>query len=70
MIPETDKGLKKRFNQLFIEFTQTKKHGPELDVLLDEMLNRGLVIPEEYSNLNSLTPKKRRTKKKKKKKTE
>ena len=57
MIPETDKGLKKRFNQLFIEFTRTKEHEPELNVLLDEMLNRGLVIPEGYNNLNNLTPK-------------
>ena len=46
-----------RFNQLFIEFTRTEEHGPELTLLLDEMLNRGLVIPEEYCNLNSLVPK-------------
>ena len=57
VIPETDEGLKKRFNQLFIEFTRTKEHKHELHVLLDEMLNRGLVIPEEYNNLNSLIPK-------------
>ena len=57
VIPETDKGLKKRFNKLLIEFTRTKEHGPELNILLDEMINRGLVIPEEYNNLNSLIPK-------------
>ena len=57
VIPETDEGLKKRFNQLFIEFTRTKEHGPELNVLWGEMLNRGLVIPEKYYNLNSLIPK-------------
>ena len=52
-----EEGLKKRFNQVFIEFTPTKQHRLELNVLLDEMLNRGLVIPEEYNNLNSLIPK-------------
>ena len=57
MIPETAEGLKERFNHLFIEFTRTKEHGPELNGLLDEMLNRGLVIPEEYNNLSSLIPK-------------
>ena len=35
VIAETDEGLKKRFNQIFIEFTRTKEHGPELNVLLD-----------------------------------
>ena len=57
VIPETDEGLKERFNHLFIEFTRAKEHGSELNVLLDEMLNRGLVTPEEYNNLNSLTHK-------------
>ena len=57
VIPETAEGLKKRFNQQFIEFTRTKEHGSELYVLLDEMLNRGLVISEEYNNLNILIPK-------------
>ena len=38
VIPETDEGLKERFNHLFIEFTRTKEHGPELNVLLGEML--------------------------------
>ena len=57
VIPETDEGLKERFNHLFNEFTRTKEHGPELNVVLGEMLNRGLVTPEEYNNLNSLTPK-------------
>ena len=57
VIPETDEGLKERFNHLFIEFKRTKEHGPELNVLLGEMLNRGLVTPDEYNNLNSLIPK-------------
>ena len=57
VIPETDEVLKERCNHLFIEFTRTKEHGPELNVLLGEMLNRGLVTPEEYNNLNSRTPK-------------
>ena len=54
MIPEADEGLRERFNQLFIEFTRTKEHGPELNILLDEMLNRGLVVPIEHSNLKSI----------------
>ena len=48
VIPETDKGLKERFNHLFIEFTRTKEHGHKLNVLLSEMLNRGLVTPMDY----------------------
>ena len=31
--------------------------APEFNVLLDEMLNRGLAIPEEFNNLNNLIPK-------------
>ena len=57
MIPETDKGRKERFDHLFIEFTRIKEHRPELNVHLEEMLNRGLVISEEYNNLSSLIPK-------------
>ena len=56
VIPEADEGLKERFNQLFIEFTRIKEHGPELNLLLDEMLNRGLVAPIVYSNLKSIIP--------------
>ena len=55
--PRLTKVYRKRFNQLLNEFTRTKEHVPELNVLLDEMLNRGLVILKEYNNLNSLIPK-------------
>ena len=53
---DTDEGLKDRFNHLFIKFTREKQyeHGHELTLLLDEMLDRGLVTPIEYNNLNSL----------------
>ena len=55
-MPEAAEGLKERFNQLFIEFTRTKEYGPELNLLLDEMLKRGLVVPIVYSNLKSINP--------------
>ena len=53
VVPDTDEGLKDRFNHLFIKFTREKQyeHGHELTVLLDEMLYRGLVTPIEYNNL-------------------
>ena len=56
VVPDTDEGLKDRFNHLFIKFTREKQyeHRYELTVLLDEMLDRGLVTPIEYNNLNSL----------------
>ena len=58
VVPDTDEDLKDRFNHLFIEFTREKQyeHGHELAVLLDEMLDRGLVTPIEYNKLNSLIP--------------
>ena len=55
VVPDTDEGLKDRFNHLFIKFTREKQceHGHELTVLLDEMLH-GLFASIEYNNLNSL----------------
>ena len=43
VVPDTDQGLKDRFNHLFIKFTREKQyeHGHELTLLLD----RGLVAP-------------------------
>ena len=56
VVPDTDEGLKDRFNHLFIKFTREKQYedGHELTILLDEMFDRGLVTPTEYNNLNSL----------------
>ena len=47
MVPDTDKGLRDQFNQLFVEFTRDKKHehGHELTVLLDELLEYGSIAP-------------------------
>ena len=39
-----------------LNFSRTKEHGPELNLLLDEMLNRRLVVAIEYSNLKSNIP--------------
>ena len=48
--------MKDRFNHLLIEYTREKKSesGQELAILLDKMLDRGLVTAVEYSKLNSL----------------
>ena len=56
VVPDTDEGLRDQFNQLFVEFTRDKKHkhGHELTVLLDEMLERGSIAPMEYNRLNSV----------------
>ena len=56
VVPDTGEVLKDRFNHLFIKFTREKQyeHGHEFTLLLDEMLDRGLVAPIEYNNLNSL----------------
>ena len=56
LVPDTDEGLKEIFTNLFIKFTREKQyeHGHELTELLDEMLDRGLVTPIEYNNLNGL----------------
>ena len=51
-----DQELEDRFNHLLIEYTREKKSesGQELAILLDKMLDRGLVTAVEYSKLNSL----------------
>ena len=56
MVLDTGEVLKDRFYHLFIKFTREKQneHGHEFTLLLDEMLDRGLVAPIEYNNLNSL----------------
>ena len=56
VVPDTGEVLKDRFYHLFIKFTREKQneHGHEFTLLLDEMLDRGLVAPIEYNNLNSL----------------
>ena len=59
-LPQTDdddQDLEGRFNHLLIEYTREKKSesGQELAILLDKMLDRGLVTAVEYSKLNSLT---------------
>lgn len=57
-VPQTDddEDLEDRFNHLLIEYTREKKSesGQELAILLDKMLDRGLVTAVEYSKLNSL----------------
>ena len=56
LVPDTNEGLKDRFNYLFVKFTREKQyeHGLELTVLLDEMLDRGVVTSIDYNNLNTL----------------
>ena len=58
-VPQTDdddEDLEDRFNHLLIEYTREKKSesGQELAILLDKMLDRGLVTAVEYSKLNSV----------------
>ena len=55
-IPDDAEDLEDRFNHLLIEYTREKKaeSGQELAMLLDIMLDRGLVTAVEYSKLNSL----------------
>ena len=47
--------MEDRFNHLLIEYTKEKKSegAQELAILLDTMLDRGLVTAVEYSKLNS-----------------
>ena len=56
MILDDDDELEDRFNHLLIEYTRENKSesGQELAMLLDIMLDRGLVTAVEYSKLNSL----------------
>ena len=56
-LPQTDdQDLEDRFNHLLIEYTREKKSesGQALAILLDKMLDSGLVTAVEYSKLNSL----------------
>ena len=55
-IPDDVEELEDRFNHLLIEYTREKtpESGYELAMLLDIMLDRGLVTAVEYSKLNSL----------------
>ena len=57
--PQTDdEDLEDRFNHLLIEYTREKKSesGQDLAILLDKMLDRGLVTAVEYSKLNHTVP--------------
>ena len=55
-LPKTVKGLEKRFNTRFVEFTRQGKHENrnELVALLDEMLRRKAIERDEYKRLNDL----------------
>ena len=55
-LPKSVKGLKKRFNTRFVEFTRQGKHENrnELVALLDEMLRRKAIERDEYKRLNDL----------------
>ena len=56
--PDDAAELEDRFNHLLIEYTREKKSesGRELAILLDKMLDRGLVTAVEYSKLNHTVP--------------
>ena len=55
-LPKTVKGLEKRFNTCFVEFTRHGKHEHrnELVALLDDMLRRNAIERNEYMKLNDL----------------
>ena len=55
-LPKSIKGLQKRFNTRFVEFTRHGKHEHrnELVALLDEMLRRKVIERDEYTRLNNL----------------
>ena len=55
-LPKTVKGLEKRFNTRFVEFTRHGKHEHrnELVALLDEMLRKNAIKRNEYMKLNDL----------------
>ena len=40
---DSDSDLKDKFNHLFVEYSREHKNGKELAMLLDQMLERGLV---------------------------
>ena len=53
IIPDTIKGIRERFNELYVEFVRKGKHRRALEFLLDEMLRRGAIDPIEYTQLNT-----------------
>ena len=55
-LPKSVKGLEKRFNTRFVEFTRQGKHENrnELVALLDELLRRKAIERDEYKRLNDL----------------
>ena len=56
VLPKSIKGLEKKFNARFVEFTRHGKHENrnELMTLLDEKLRRQAVEASEYKRLNDL----------------
>ena len=55
-LPATLEGLRKRFYELYTEFTRQGKHEHinELVILLDELLRKGGIDREEYTQLNNI----------------
>ena len=57
-LPATVDGLLKRFNKLYIEFTQGRhEHRNELVALLDELLLQNGISREEYTRRNNVIAK-------------
>ena len=58
-IPATSEGLRKRFHELYTEFTRQGKHEHrnELVFLLDELLRQRGIDGEEYTILNNILAK-------------
>ena len=55
-LPAPVEGLRKRFHELYTEFTREGKHEhrSELVFLLDELLRKGGINREEYTQLNNI----------------
>ena len=55
-LPTTVEGLRRRFHELYTEFTRQRKHEHrnELVFLLDELLRQEGINREEYKHLNSI----------------
>ena len=55
-LPATVQGLRKRFHELYTEFTRQGKHEhrKELVFLLDELLRKGGLNREEYTQLTNI----------------
>ena len=56
LLPATAEWLRKRFHELYTEFTLQGKHEHrnELVFLLDELLRKGGIIRVEYTQLNNI----------------